>query len=662
MVVLFLVAATVVVFWQILGHEFINYDDSLYVTENKHVWAGPTRGGLVWAFTTFHHANWHPLTWLSHMLDCRLFGLDPMGHHLTSLLLHIANTLLLLVVLRRMTGSLWRSAFVAALFAIHPLHVESVAWVAERKDVLSTLFWMLTMWAYVRYTESPKLWRYLSVVLFFALGLMAKPMLVTLPFVLLLLDYWPLRRLASGTTEVDERARPARRLIWEKTPLFALAAASGIVTYLAQQKGEAVSSLEAFPMGIRVANAVVAYVTYIGKTVWPRGLAVFYPHPGDTLPAWQVLGAGLVLACISILAIRTARRRPYLAVGWLWYLGTLVPVIGLIQVGMQAMSDRYTHVPLIGIFVVVAWGIPDLLGREERRTGRARERRKGKAKDPSPSGRAPVAPGLRFTHSLVLSILAGTAIAALMARAWVQAAYWHDSITLFQHALNVTADNVVAHNNLGVALSREGKSDEAIDHFSKVLEMDPDHADAHANLGVVLANQGNLEDAIAHYSKALQVKPDNAEAHTDLGVALARKGRMDEAIDHFSEALEIDPKHAGAHTNMGNALAYQGNFEDAIAHFSKALDIKPNNPEAHTNLGLTFQKQGKIDEAVHEFRKAIRIKPDLAPVHYYLASALLSRGDYTEAWQEVHLYQEYGGSPSASFLDALSKKMPEPDE
>ena len=375
LVCLFLIITTFAVYWQVHNHDFINLDDDLYITENDQVQKGLSRESVVWAFTTTHAANWHPLTWLSHMVDFQLYGLNPKGHHLTNVFFHLLNTLLLFFVLQRMTGALWRSGFVAALFALHPLHVESVAWVAERKDVLSTLFWLLTIWAYTWYVERPRRTRYLLTLLTFTLGLMAKPMLVTLPFVLLLLDYWPLGRFqvgqldtalsAPGQASLSTRSvwSQTLRLIWEKAPFFALAAASSIVTFLVQKGGGAVRPWERFPITIRIANGLVSYVKYMGKMIWPSDLAVFYPHPGASLPIWQAVAAGLLLLSISIAAIRLAKNHPYLAVGWLWYLGTLVPIIGFVQVGGQALADRYTYVSLIGLFIIIAWGVSDIVAK-----------------------------------------------------------------------------------------------------------------------------------------------------------------------------------------------------------------------------------------------------------------------------------------------------------
>ena len=567
-VILFLTIATVAVFWQVRNYEFIILDDGKYVTENSHVQDGLTWESLVWAFTTTHANFWHPLTWISHMLDCQLYGLDPGGHHFTNLLIHIANTLLLFLVLERMTGAIWPSAFVAAMFALHPLHVESVAWVAERKDVLSTFFCVLTMGSYVRYVERPRVSRYMLVLLLFAFGLMAKPMLVTLPFVLLLLDYWPLGRFQFGKPSHDIRAQAQKsgrpnnqrssffRLVLEKLPFFALAAVSCIVAFLAQEYGGALRVLSLFPIEVRIANAVISYASYIGKTIWPLHLAVFYPHPG-TLPMWRIAGACLLLVCISVPVIRAAHRAPYLTIGWLWYLGTLVPVIGLVQVGDHAMADRYTYVPLIGLFIMIAWGSRDILK------------------------------GWRY-RKIVLPISTGVLLCASMISTGLQVRHWQNSTTLFEHALDVTADNSMAHTNLGV----------------------------------VLAGQEKLDEAIAHYSQALRIKPDHLEARINMGAALAAQDKLDEAIAHYSSALHIKPNFAGAHYNLGNALAAQGKIADAIAHFQEALRIEPNDAEVNNNLGIALAKQGKTEEAITHFQEALRIKPDYTLARHNLEVAL----------------------------------------
>ena len=477
---LLLIAATLVVFWQVTGHGLLAYDDDVYITDNLCVQDGLTRDAIQWAFVTRLNANWHPLTWISHMVDYELYELDPLGHHLTSLLLHMANVVFLFLVLRRMTKSLWKSGFVAALFAIHPLHVESVAWVSERKDVLSTLFWIFTMWAYIRYTERPILSRQLLVVAVFALGLMAKPMLVTLPFVLLLLDYWPLRRLKQAGAKARDLALSAFDLVWEKIPLFALAVASSIVTYQAQQTGGTVAAFDKLPFSVRAANALVAYVGYIGKMIWPRGLCALYPHREGGLPEWQVIGAGLLLVCVTVFVILMGRRRPYLAVGWLWYVGTLVPVIGLVQVGEQAMADRYTYVPLIGLFIMIAWGIPDVLGR-----GDAETRRRGDVAVPAEG----------FRDRVVLPAVAAAVIGAFMVCSWIQVGYWQDDLSLFRHATEVTKDNYIAHANVGTALASRGRTEQASEEFREAIRIQPDAPKPHYNLAVMLYQMGEYSEA-----------------------------------------------------------------------------------------------------------------------------------------------------------------------
>jgi Flp pilus assembly protein TadD len=568
--VLFLAVITAAAFWQVLDHEFINFDDDVYVTQNRHVQAGLTSKGAIWAVTNTEAGFWIPLTWLSLMLDGQFYGLNPCGYHLTNLLLHIANTLLLFLVLTRMTGALWRSAFVAALFALHPLHVESVAWVSERKDVLATLFWMLTMGLYIRYTACPGIGRYLLCLLFFALGLMAKPTLVTLPFVLLLLDFWPLGRFRASharqqrkSTGLNHQSPPLVRLILEKAPFIALAGISCFLTFVAHQRLGAVAPPGSVPLQASIANALVCYAGYIGKMIWPHNMAVFYPHPVG-VPVWQAAGAGLLLVCVSLVAVRAAQKRPYLIVGWLWYLGTLVPVIGLVQAGSQAMADRWTYVSLIGLFLIIAWGLDEVVAR------------------------------CRLPDILVV-VFAGVLLSVLIACTRLQVQRWHNSTTLFEHTLNVAADNHLVRSNLGNALARQGRLDEAIVHFSEALRIKPHDAEIHNNIGNALAAKGNFDKAIAHFSEALRIKPDHAGMHYNLGRTLARQGRLDEAIAHFSEAVRINTEFAIAHNNLGIALARKGRLDEAIAHFSEALRIDPNFVVARRNMGTASQELGKPD-------------------------------------------------------------------
>ena len=553
---LLLIAVTLVAYWGVQNHEFINYDDGLYVTENDRVQAGLTMKSVTWAFTSTHASNWHPLTWLSHMVDCQLFGLNPGYHHLTSLLLHIANALMLFLVLKRMTGSVWKSSFIAALFALHPLHVESVAWVAERKDVLSTFFWILTIWAYVYYTQRPNLARYLLVVLSFSLGLMSKPMLVTMPFVLLLLDDWPLGRSRVGRLGCDLNSQTAHSLnfrkpqsVWsglvlEKVPLFGLAAASSALTFFAQQQGGAVRSLEVFPIETRISNVLVSYVSYIGKMLWPYRLALPYPYP-EMLPMWQVAGASLFLVSVSILVIHYGKRHSYLRVGWLWYLGTLVPVIGLVQIGSQAMADRYTYIPLIGLFIMMVWGIPDILA------------------------------GWRYRRVLFV-ISAAVLFLSFIMITRDQVRHWCNSITLFKHTLNVTTNNFTAYGQLGLALSGQGRFQEAIPILSVALQLRPSHPETYNHLGVISAQEGKTQEASAYFSKALRIKADYAEAHSNLGAILLQQGKIQEAIEHFTEAVRINPNFPVAHFFLGFAYLLIGDQNSALEEYKLLVQINPN--------------------------------------------------------------------------------------
>jgi len=559
---LFLAAATLAIYWQVMSHDFVNYDDYDYVTENPYVRTGLSKRSITWAFTSFHVGNWHPLTWLSHMLDCELFGLKPGMHHLTNLLFHMANSILLFVVLRRMTGSIWRSGFVAVLFALHPLHVESVVWVAERKDVLSTLFWMLTMWAYVRYSESPGVIRYLLVLVFFVLGLMAKPMLVTLPFVLLLIDYWPLARLQLdqfGNENNISLRKSILHLILEKVPLFALSGTISVVTVIAFQKAGGGPSLGDLPLQPRIANALVSFLSYIQKMIWPGDLAVFYPLP-RAVPMWKAAGAGLLLTCLSIIFLRAVRSRPYLSVGWLWYLGSLVPVIGVVQGGGQAMADRYTYIPLIGLYVMIAWSVPGFVK------------------------------GWRF-RSVALAISAGLVLSVLMLSTWRQIRHWKDSITLFKHTLDMTTENFLAHNNLGVALDKQGRHDEAIRHYREALDINPGWAKAHYNLGLVKAGQGKFAEAIEAYSESIRLKPNSPKTHNNMANALLSLDRVDSAIEHYFEAIKARPDYANAHSNLGIALTRQGNTDDAILHFKAALRINPDDARIRHNLDQALKQR-----------------------------------------------------------------------
>jgi tetratricopeptide (TPR) repeat protein len=546
-----LILVTFATFYPVINHDFIDYDDNDYVTENPHVKAGLTLDGVIWAFTAGHSGNWHPLTWLSHMLDCELFGTKAGRHHLMSLLIHIINTVLLFVVLRKMTGALWPSAFVAAAFALHPLHVESVAWIAERKDILSGLFWILTMAAYLQYVKRPGKVKYMLTGVVFALGLMAKPMLVTLPFVLLLLDFWPLERF---------HWRSFHRLVGEKAPLFVLSAISSVVTFVVQQRTGAVARIEQVALDGRAANAFISYVAYIVKMIWPSRLAVFYPYPAGKISIWLAVLAALFTIGISIFVICLARNRKYLLVGWFWYIGVLVPVIGLIQVGGQARADRYTYLPSVGIFIIAAWGAAELLDK-------------------------------RRYRKTILSVSAGLVICAMLLCTRIQVRHWKNSFTLFRHAVEVTENNYVGHTGLGKALRAQGKVDEAINQYHQALRTKPDYAITHYNLGNALLVQGKVEEAINEYRQAVHIEPNYAAAHTNLGGTLAMKREFDEAIACFRQVVQLEPNEARNHYNLGHALELKGSIDEAINEYGRALEINPNHSNARARLEAALEKQ-----------------------------------------------------------------------
>ncbi|HSQ31265.1 MAG TPA: tetratricopeptide repeat protein [Gemmatimonadaceae bacterium] len=543
-----LVVGVAVAYWPVGHFGFVRFDDPTYVTQNPHVLNGITPSSLRWAFTSGYGANWHPMTWLSHMLDVQLYGFNAGPHHLTNVVLHAVSSVLLFAVLFRMTGAPWRSAAVGALFALHPLHVESVAWIAERKDVLSAFFWILTLWAYVAYVRTPRPSRFVLVIVAFVLGLMAKPMVVTLPFALLLLDVWPLRRL-----ELGERWRStARPLVREKLPLLALSLASSVITFVVQRQGGTVASSARLPLGERLGNALIAYVAYLGKTFWPLHLAAYYPYPA-TLPAATLLVSVLLLLAISTGALLLARSRPYLIVGWLWYLGTLVPAIGIVQVGTQAMADRYTYIPLIGISIMLAWGLSDLLSER---------------------------PRLRIPTAAV----AAAALVACAIATRLQVRYWASSEALWKHALAVTTDNYAAHTYYGNALASRGNLDSAIIEYDEAIRIRPGYPEAHNNLGPALAQKGRVNEAIEQFTQAIRLRPNYADAYNNLGVALASQGKFEAAINQYSEALRLDPDDASARANLGLALQGAGRTADAVRELELALQMNPNNADARNAL------------------------------------------------------------------------------
>ena len=605
-VCLCLIAAVIVSYFQVIHFDFVGYDDELYVTENLKVQKGISPEGIKWAFTTFHSANWHPLTWLSHMLDCELYGLNPSGHHWTNVNFHIANTVLLFFVLFMMSKALWKSAFVAALFALHPLHVESVAWVAERKDVLSTLMFLLTLAVYYRYVKNLSCKTYLLVITCFSLGLMAKPMLVTLPFVLLLLDFWPLGRFNyknnSGVQD-NTREKGLRRkhgIILEKIPLFIPVVISCILTLFAQTRGHATTPLEALSLKNRIANALVSYTKYIFKGIWPHKLAVFYPHPGNGLPVWQIFGATLLIATGCFFAIKASKQYPYIAVGLFWYLGTLVPVIGLIQVGEQAMADRYTYIPLIGLFIVVTWGVSDLLYKWRYR-------------------------------NIFLGTCATIVIFAMTWATFLQLRYWKNSVSLFEHTVKVTKDNYKAEVNLGTAIASINP-DQAMFHYKEALKIKPDYTVALFNLGNVLMEQGEIDEAVHQYLKALEIKPDYLDALNNLGIAFLNKGAYDRAVFYFKRALKIDPQKSDTLMNLANVLFLQSKPDKALSEYRKTLQTETKNADLYYNLAYVLSTQGKLDEAVSLYKETLKIDPQYSKAHYNLGNIHLSQGKTTDAF------------------------------
>jgi protein O-mannosyl-transferase len=631
-----LLLAVGLVFGQTAGFDFVNYDDNAGVYENRLVTGELTPRDLLGVFTDRHVESTVPLTYISHILVWHVLGHDAGVHHLTNVLLHAATAILLFLVLWRMTGQLWPSALVAAIFAIHPLRAESVAWVTERKDVLSGLLFMLTLAAYLRYVRQRfALGRYLVVLACFILGLAAKPMAVALPFLLLLLDYWPLGRMNKTEPDIPTRFSIPMRLILEKIPMLVISCLFCLLNIHGRTAG-ALAANQQYSVGWRIGNAMISYVTYMGQFFCPLGLAPHYPRR-TVLPPWQIAVAVLLLVSITAIALRWRRQRPYLLIGWLWYIGMLAPVIGLVQFGLQAEADRFTYLPQIGLTIALAWAAADAC----RAWPRFRP---------------------------IWAITATCAVIILAISAWRQTSYWRDSQTLWTHTLACNPRNSLAHNDLGIVLASSGRTDEAIEHYRTALEIKPDYPDAHNNLGIALASRGQIDEAIAHYRKALEINPDYALAHNNLGIALANCGQIDEAISQFRKALEIDPDYAEAQADLGNVLAHRGRTNEAILcyeralqlkpgfasahnglgnalsdlgradeaerHFQKALEIDPSFAEAHNNLGMVLIRCGRVDEAVAEFRKAIQSKPDFAEAHANLGLTLNSQGRIDEAAAE----------------------------
>jgi tetratricopeptide (TPR) repeat protein len=647
-----LTLSILLVFWQVRNFDFVNYDDNFYVYDNPHVLDGLTSDGIIWAFTTGYACFWHPVTWLSLMLDCQLFGPEPGGFHLVNVFIHIANTLLLFALLKKMTGSLWPSAFVAAAFALHPMHVESVAWITERKDVLSALFWMLTLLAYVGYVKRPAGFRYLVTIAIFVIGLMTKPMLVTLPFLMLLLDYWPLERFdfqpaktsdrrPGKLSSIPDRRRILYKIIIEKVPFLILAVVFSIIAFLTQKASGSIVDIKTIPLTDRVGNALLSYATYIGKMFWPQNLTAHYPlNAAGSITLQQCMLYASLLLVISVFVIRFGRRQKYLPLGWFWFVGTLIPVIGLVQFAGSSYADRFTYIPYIGLFIMLAWGMPELAAKWPHR-------------------------------KIALGTAAVIALTAMGIGASTQAGYWRNSITLFSHAIEVTQNNALAHYNLGVAYGdigryqdaietyqqavrfrpdyaeaycnlggacdELGRHQDAVEAFRQAIRIKPDYAKAYYNLGNVYRQLGRHQDAVEAYKQAIRIKPDYAEAYNNLGVACLKLGRYQDTAEACKQAVRIKPDFAEAHYNLGAACHSLGRYQDAIEAYRQAVRIKPDYAKAYCNLGAAYHILGRYQDAIEAYKQAIKIKPDYAEAHYNLGTVYLTTGDKASAFEECKI-------------------------
>jgi tetratricopeptide (TPR) repeat protein len=636
LICLIVVLATLSIYWQVRNFEFINLDDNLHLIENPRLLGGFTLENIKWAFRYDHITYWHPVTWLSYMLNVQLYGMKPGGHHMANVLIHIINGLLLFVIFHKATGALWKSAFVAMMFAIHPINVESVAWVSEHKNVLSTFFWMLTLLAYVYYTKRNSLFIYLLSLFFYMLGLMSKPMLVTLPFVMILFDYWPLERFKSVVPDDSSDKKRFRNIISdfrkssffylfiEKVPFFLLSAITIFISSLSLENQGLDVSADVSPIKLRMANALVSYFTYITKMVWPKDLTVFYPYP-NMVSAWKAYGAFLFLICITLLAFRTFKKMPYIGVGWLWYMGTLFPVIGFVQAGLwPAMADRWAYVPFIGLFVIVAWGCSE------------------------------------FAHTYGVDqkwLNSATAMLLIIfiVASWIQIGYWKNNKSLFKHALNVSEQNFVAYNNLGIAMTKEGNAHNALRYLEKALKIHPFRYKVYVNIGNAYTTQGKMDEAIQNYIHALRINPNYEEALFNLGNAYSKKKIFDKAIINYSIALHLNPNLYQAHNNLGIILASLGHIDKAIEHYNNAIRINPYFVKSYSNLGLALLQRGKIDEAIIRFQTAMQIDPDDANIRVTLNRSLIMKQKIENAAKELKAALEF--TLPIHDLDILIEKL-----
>jgi protein O-mannosyl-transferase len=674
LICLLLSASVVTVYWQLTGFEFVNFDDPKYVIENPIIRQGITLQGIRWAFVSVHASNWHPLTWISHMLDIQFFGMKPGLHHLTNVILHMINALMLFLILEKMTGALWRSAIVAALFALHPLHVESVAWISERKDLLSFFFWISTIMAYLWYVKGRSIQRYLIVVLLYILGLLSKPMLVTLPFLLLVLDFWPLKRF--NILETTDSSNPQGKqhgllpqvllLCLEKLPLLIIAVISCGVTIYAQRSGGALPPFEILSMTMRIENALVSYVAYLGKMIWPLNLAVFYPYPAILSP-YIVIVSCILLLMATVLVLFNAIRLPYLAVGWFWYLGTLIPVIGILQVGSQSMADRYTYIPLVGIFIMIVWGLQDALHRLI----------KGKT---------------------IFCVVSVSVCSLLMYVSWTQTSFWKDSETLFTHAINVTSRNALAYYNLGKALEDKGDKDGAIGNYEKALQIEPNDPETHSSLATLLGEKGLFSEATTHFNTALGINPRSIETMVNLANVLLRMGNTDSAIFYYRKALRMDPGNAEIYNNLGTAYVYRGELKTSVELYQKALRIRPKyedaaknlmkaqaalagienaivkleeyikadprNPDLYIKMAGLRRQQGDMDQAIAGYKKALEINPKSVQALYGLVMIFSSRLEFSNALEKINIIRKIQpDNPNVYYNTAcIYAKMNMPDE